>query len=277
MTVILINGIWQGVGRLNRVPLGAMAIRRMVAGLEPVVVPVSDDPVLVRGPGGIRGHAALAEAYAEAAVRIEALPDDAVLFNLGGDCASELVPIASLNRRLDGALTVVWIDAHADLNTPETSPSGAAHGMVLRALMGEGEAGFEAYVPAPVDPGRVILAGVRQCDPAERDCIQEKHLLEIGPEGWPDAAIAVLSDRLAADTATYIHVDCDVLDGAAFADSSYPTPGGPSVDGVIGLVRWLFQNTAVAGASLTEFAPHDPARDPVPIRRLLAEGFGLSV
>ena len=60
------------------------------------------------------------------------------IFTAGGTCACELAPIAYLNQKYGGDLAVFWFDAHGDLNTPESSPSGRLHGMPLRTLLGKG-------------------------------------------------------------------------------------------------------------------------------------------
>lgn len=57
---------------------------------------------------------------------------------IGGDCAIELMPVSYLNKINQEDICIIWIDAHADLNTPESSPSKTFHGMPLRTLLGEG-------------------------------------------------------------------------------------------------------------------------------------------
>lgn len=84
---------------------------------------------------------------------------DDLVVTAGGDCGVDLAPIAAARARHGGRLTVLWIDAHPDLYTPQTLPSGSFHGMVLRTLLGEGPA---PLVPdQPLVPEQVILAGVR--------------------------------------------------------------------------------------------------------------------
>ena len=82
---------------------------------------------------------------------------------VGGDCG---VALGSVSAVSGDDLAVVWIDAHADLNTPASSPSGAFHGMVLRAITGEGE---EIHRLEPgVSPTRIVLAGTRALDAEEQ-------------------------------------------------------------------------------------------------------------
>ncbi len=82
--------------------------------------------------------------------------DDRVI-TVGGDCAVDIAPIAAARARYGDLLTVLWIDAHPDVYSPQTLPSGAFHGMVVRALLGEGPAGLTPE--QPLAPQQVIIGG----------------------------------------------------------------------------------------------------------------------
>jgi arginase len=207
----------------------------------------------VRNLDAIRSHAlALAErlAYAE-------LP----VYHLGADCGGELAVVAALNRRCGGRLRVLWFDAHADLNTPESSPSGNFHGMVLRTLIGEGPAALAGLVPVPVPAARIALIGLRDADPAEEEFI---------------ARHGIARDHRSLDSGGpfYVHVDYDVLDGARYPDSVYPTPNGMTADELIAALHWVRANREVAGMGLTEYVPR--SGDTATLRRLLTEGFAIA-
>jgi arginase len=91
---------------------------------------------------------------------------------LGGDHSVALGTVGGL-ARVRGPGGVLWIDAHGDLNRPETSPSGNVHGMVLAALLGRAGAGFESSAwPLPAAE-RVALVGVRSLDEGERELLRE--------------------------------------------------------------------------------------------------------
>ena len=93
---------------------------------------------------------------------------------LGGDHSVAIGTIGGL-ASLHGPGGVLWFDAHADFNTPETTPSGAVHGMPLAAALGRAGVGFESNSwPLPaLDPERVALIGARSIDPGERDALRE--------------------------------------------------------------------------------------------------------
>ena len=108
---------------------------------------------------------------------IKALEDGRTPVVLGGDhsvAAGTVSGVAEFYRRQDKKIGLIWMDAHADINTPETSPSGNVHGMPLAALLGLGPqmlADIYGYSPK-VDPTNTVLLGVRDIDPAERENIK---------------------------------------------------------------------------------------------------------
>jgi arginase len=142
---------WRGSGAATaeRLVEGARLLGDLVGADRCVRVEVDDDLVVTAS----RVREALAGV------------GDGFVVTVGGDCGVELEPVVAARRTYGDRLVVVWFDAHGDLNTPDSSPSGAYHGMVLRALTGEGPAGLVAD-PA-VDPRRVVLAGGRDLDPGE--------------------------------------------------------------------------------------------------------------
>jgi arginase len=99
--------------------------------------------------------------------------DGALPLVLGGDHSVALGTLAGL-ARVHGQGGVLWIDAHGDLNSPETSPSGNVHGMVLAAALGlAGPAFAEGWELPAVERTRVALVGVRSLDEGERELLQE--------------------------------------------------------------------------------------------------------
>src|SRR5207244_5135464 len=98
-----------------------------------------------------------------------AVGEDFLPVVLGGDHSVALGTLAGLHK-MHGPGGAIWIDAHGDLNSPETSPTGNVHGMVLAAALGlAGERFREAGWGLPaLDPGRIALVGVRALDEGER-------------------------------------------------------------------------------------------------------------
>lgn len=173
---------------------------------------------------------------------------------IGGDCGIELAAVErALASHTDVAL--VWFDAHPDLNTAASSPSGAFHGMVVRALLGEGPEGLSAS-PA-LSPHHLVLAGLRACDPAEDEFIESSGIRVVTPEAFEDPA--AVADAVAATGATsvYLHVDLDVLDPDDIDGVGFLEPFGVTTASLTATIRAIGERFAVVGAGITEFAPAD--------------------
>jgi arginase len=152
---------------------------------------------------------------------------------LGGDHSVALGSLVGM-AKVRGAGGVVWIDAHGDLNTPATSPSGNVHGMVLAAALGLAGAPFERDgwpLPA-VEAGKLALVGVRSLDDGERTLVREldakvftmSEIDRIGIEPCMREAIAH------AAGAAFLHVslDMDVVDPDYAPGVGTPVRGGLS-------------------------------------------------
>ncbi|MFD0967991.1 arginase family protein [Plantactinospora endophytica] len=168
--------------------------------------------------------------------------DDFVL-TVGGDCAVDIAPIAAARARYGNALTVLWIDAHPDVYSPQTLPSGAFHGMVVRALLGDGPAGL---VPEqPLSPEQVIIAGERAGAASEHEYLAKTGLRRYGVDD-----LERVLDGLRGPV--YVHVDLDVLEPTAFGATCYPEPDGVPPQRLVDLVS---QVDDIVGAAITEHAP----------------------
>lgn len=245
---------WQGSGSSRAMQLieGAEAIRADLPPSSTATIPVplgagSDQGSEVRRLSSIQ---AVRDELRQALSARTSLP-----IVIGGDCGVELAAIghaASAHR-----LAVVWFDAHGDLNTPQSSPSGAFHGMVLRTLLGEGEA---ALVPDTVlDPTQVILAGVRALDRGEWEFVEGTGIRTLAPQELTPAALAQALRDCGAD-AVYLHIDLDVLDPGEFGGLGFPEPFGVTVADLIALIREAKATLPLVGAGITEFAPSSAAQ-----------------
>ncbi|MEN3026796.1 MAG: arginase [Chlorobiota bacterium] len=157
---------------------------------------------------------------------------------LGGDHSMSIGSIAGVARwcRQQGKrLGVLWIDAHGDLNTPETTPSGNIHGMPLAIALGRGAPELTHLLEPPpmVEPADVVLLGVRSLDPGERQLIQELGLRiytmqDIDRRGI--YAVVVEALQYLRNRIDHLHVsfDVDVLDPSVARGVGTPVPGGLS-------------------------------------------------
>jgi arginase len=141
---------------------------------------------------------------------------------------------------------VLWLDAHGDFNSPDTTPSGFLGGMCLGAACGRWDSGF---APA-LEPARVLMCGVRDLDAGERVLVETA--------GVPVARASEVTDALSGER-VYVHLDVDVLD-PDILPSQFPVPHGLSDTGLRTLLAEVKRDCEVVGAEITAFeAPEDPA------------------
>jgi len=150
---------------------------------------------------------------------------------LGGDHSLALGSIhgAAQSKRLG----VIWIDAHGDFNTAETTPSGNIHGMPLAALAGYGDPRLVSLgrdLSRAVDPSNIALVGVRQLDPGERDRLRQAGVAVFATEqidriGLYQAICRAIEIASKGTDGIYLSIDLDVLDPV------YAPGVGTSVDG----------------------------------------------
>jgi arginase len=220
-----------------------MAGARRAAGLVPADAVVTV-PVPETGGEKVAGIRALEVLVESQRLTRDALAgiDDRVI-TVGGDCAVDIAPIAAARARYGDLLTVLWIDAHPDVYSPQTLPSGAFHGMVVRALLGDGPPGLTPE--QPLAPRQVIIAGERAGDVSEHEYLAEAGLRRYGVDD-----LERVLDGLHGPV--YLHVDLDVLEPTVFGSTCYPEPGGVRPERLIDLVSRVDD---IIGAAITEHAP----------------------
>jgi arginase len=152
---------------------------------------------------------------------------------LGGDHSVALGTLGGL-ARAHGPGGVLWLDAHGDLNRPETSPSGNVHGMPLAAAMGLGGPEFEsdAYPLPAVEPGRVALVGVRSLDKGERELLAgvDAHVFTMSDldRMGVERAMGEALEHVAGDGFVHVSLDMDVVDPDVAPGVGTPVRGGLS-------------------------------------------------
>jgi arginase len=167
-----------------------------------------------------------------------------------GDCSIALTTLpAALRHRPDAR--VLWLDAHGDYNTPDTSGSGYLGGMCLAGACAEWDAALGETIAAE----RLVLAGIRDLDDGERELLERSAATVIGAS-VVETLVAV---KNALDGApVYIHLDLDVLDPEEFP-AAVPAPGGLSSDKLYDLMEAVADDSELVGIEVTAFeAPDDP-------------------
>ena len=190
-------------------------------------------------------------------VELELAPVTEPVMLIGGDCGAAVGAVGHAAARHPD-LAVVWLDAHPDLHTPASSPSGAFSGMALRAILGDGADGL-VLEPGAVARERLVLAGAREYEPAEEETAAALALRVIDASALsdPDALAAAVTATGAA--ALYIHVDLDVLDPASMSGVTASVPFGVSLTDLLASIARARAALPLVGSSITGFAPSSPA------------------
>lgn len=231
---------WQGSGRHGNLPRGAVAAAAVCGQYAPLVRVPLDDNSAADAHGVHRWEAIFTQF--RSAQDILARSGARRVLTAGGDCAVDVAVIDYLNGIHPG-LSVIWIDAHLDANTPETSPSGNFHGMPVSAILGCAPVPMRPFLGTPVDPARFHYFGIRVGDDGDW-ALQRGMGLEL------------LDPHTRIGGPVHIHFDLDVLDPGEFPYVAYPD-GGVGVEDAVALVGRIAREADVVGFTVTEFAPSD--------------------
>jgi arginase len=184
---------------------------------------------------------------------------------LGGDHSLSMGSIAGVARACAASqkpLHVLWLDAHADFNTPLTSPSGNMHGMSLAMLCGEPEfaamTGGEWF--APVDPRHVTIFGARSIDREERALLAARGLDVIDMRLIDEFGVSALMRRVieragAAKAHLHVSFDTDVLDPTIAPGTGTPVPGGLNYREAHLVMEMLHDSGLVGSVDIVELNP----------------------
>jgi arginase len=177
---------------------------------------------------------------------------------IAGSCDAAAGVLAGLPRERCG---VVWIDAHADFNTPDSTVTGFFPGMALAIVTGGCYAAWWAQIgnAAPVAESHVALFGVRDLSPdAERERLERAGMLRVAwvdgqPEGDIEGTVATLAGRVEQ---VYLHIDLDALDPSiAPGIVDAPVPRGLSLEQLDEVLDAVTGRLALGAVALTTYTP----------------------
>jgi arginase len=201
--------------------------------------PLPDADPMTRTSVALSGLAALVGEAARAGERP---------VTLGGDCCQPIAVLAGLARAGIRPL-LLWLDAHGDFNTHDTTISGFVGGMPLAMLTGRGRQDFlQAVALDPIPERDVVLTDARNLDPREAELLARSAVRRIASL---DEAIAALPP----DRPVCVHVDTDIVDGAELPALLFPEPGGPSKAEVSRALAHLRATRDVVAVSMTAWSP----------------------
>lgn len=180
---------------------------------------------------------------------------------VGGDHSLAIGTLGGLADSCE-RLGIVWLDAHADFNTPDTSPSGNIHGMGLAVACGLGNRDLRriARRDPVVDDEDVFLLGLRDVDAGEYDNLGQTQVNRLTMQQWRERGITAVAldacDQL-AQRCDHIHLsfDIDVVDPSATPATGTPVPGGLRADEALELLAALGRQGLVRSAEFVEYNP----------------------
>jgi arginase len=230
---------WQGSGRSENLRRGARTAAKVCGRFGPLAhVPDAGEG---EAKGGINRWTAILEQFRSAQEILDERRPRRVL-TAGGDCACDIAVIDYLHQQYPD-LTVIWVDAHLDANTAETSPSGNFHGMPVSAIMGSAPADLLKLLRKPLPPSQFHYVSAHLGDDGDWAFQRDNGLAWFEP-GQPFSG------------PIHIHFDLDSLDPVEFPHVAYPD-GKLSIEAGLALVRRAAVSGALVGLTITEFSPAD--------------------
>jgi arginase family enzyme len=244
----------------DRTPGGARGARALA---ETLGERLATEPRLVGSPGEPRPAPYAEDLAASRGCLLEAggQVDDALAAGrfpilLASECSVAMTTLAAVVRHRPDAW-ILWLDAHGDFNTPETTESAFLGGMGLAAACGEWDPGLGAE---PIDATHVVMSGVRDLDGQEQALLDLRGIRILRP--------SEVGERLAG-LPVFIHLDLDVLDPTIFP-AQFPAHGGLSDGGLRRLLGEVAESTEVLGVEITAFEAADDELETAGLAELVA-------
>lgn len=183
-------------------------------------------------------------------------------------CPSSLGMLGGLQQSMTStdisSVSILWLDAHADYNTPETTRSGSMGGMPLAIAHGLAlhQIRRDSMLEPPLTSKHIVTAGLRDVDPLEQHALDKARIANITVDDIRNLtqniydqmdALSEVSDKI------YVHIDLDILDASEMPFHNYPTPNGPTSFELAALFKDIFSKYPKAAS--IGFASI-PAKDP---------------
>jgi arginase len=188
---------------------------------------------------------------------------------LGGDHSQAFASISAIGNKYED-LRILWIDAHADMNTPETSPSGNSHGMPLAGLFGWVDKNIWGmpWMNQLLKPHQVVQLGIRDADAGEIELMKKYGVEYYPPEAIREQGLSNILDDVAQrwqGLPTHLSFDIDGLDQALVPATGTPVGDGLTMDDAKMIIERVRTDFNLIAAEIVEFNP-DLAKNPEELR-----------
>jgi arginase len=184
---------------------------------------------------------------------------------IGGDHSIAIGSIAGAEKATSGDLGVIWIDAHADLNTHETTLSGHLHGMPAAAILGHGKKDLTSILDNKIKSENILFLGLKDLDLAEVNLISKEKLshITIGDITENNLAntISKIDELFSRVENIWISLDMDAIDKEYAPGTSMATSGSLSYREITHILNYIGKKTNVVGMDVVEVVPQKDVRN----------------
>lgn len=253
------RGVDMGPSALRYANLQARLAQLGLSVLDHGNIPVPNPEEQIAEGGARRLKAVTAACQSIYDIGCQCLTQQEFALFLGGDHSISIGTVSAAASA--GPVGLIWIDAHGDFNTPETSPSGNIHGMPVATLVGDGPEPLVnlGYPGSKLHPAQIVQIGIRNLDPAERKRLSAsgihvftmRHLDELGMAAVARQAL----DRLRHLPRLHVSLDMDSLDPDEAPGVGTPIPGGLSYREAHLLMEILGDSGRVVSMDVVEINP----------------------
>lgn len=266
---------WQGSGQDYSIYHGAYALMENYLGDVDLTEAVITDQPISPVKNHIYGYdEILAQLKQVNEILQRDQPD--TIFTIGGGCDADLGVMAYLNNLADGDMALLYIDAHGDLNTPQSSNSKLFYGMSLRALLGDSDAEIVRNLTSTLTPKQLVMCANRTLDAEEERYIREEGVVSLSvKEIEEDPLIAAKKLVEKGCRSVYIHIDLDALEPEEFPYAPVPEPDGLKVQCLIELLQAVSKQCRVIGLGLLEYSGTKDSPKLDVIEKIVDIGLGL--
>jgi len=176
------------------------------------------------------------------------------IFTIGGGCDADIIPIAYLHKNITSDFTVLWFDAHGDINSPVESNSKLFYGMPIRFLLENHNEIINKILGTQIRKNQIILIGNRDLDTAEIDYIKKNQIANVSVrEIEQDNDILIHKLKTQGCKNVYVHIDLDVLDPEIFPYVPVPSKNGLKTELFSGILDQIKENFTIIGIGLFEY------------------------
>ena len=176
------------------------------------------------------------------------------IFTIGGGCDADIIPIAYLHKNITSDFTVLWFDAHGDINSPAESNSKLFYGMPIRFLLENNNDKINKILGTQLRKSQLLLIGNRDLDTAEIDYINKNQIANVSiKEIEQDNDIIIHKLKTQNCNNVYIHIDLDVLDPESFPYVPVPSKNGLKAELFGGILDKIKENFTIIGIGLFEY------------------------